>query len=88
MELMYIWTVVLFIMVFVIAIPVAYRSGRARQKAVDISELPIIAGTILIDTTDPDGPYLFLDLEKPIDTVGTHKMVICKVSTNGSDSSR
>ena len=88
MELVYIWTVVLFIIVFVISLPIAYRSGRAKQKAVDISELPIVAGTILIETADPDGPYLFLDLEKPVDVVGTQKTVICKVTTNGIDSSR
>lgn len=88
MDLVYIWTVVLFIMILAITIPIVYRAGRAAQKAKDISELPEIAGTILIDTSDPDGPYLFLDLEKPVDMIGTKEKVICKVKTNGPDASR
>lgn len=87
MNLIYIWTVVLFLMVIAILIPIAYRTGRARQKSIDISNLPIVAGTILIDTSDSDGPYLFIDLEKPVDIIGEQKMVLCKVMHNGTDES-
>lgn len=83
MDVIYIWTVVLFVMAIVVLIPIAYRTGRARQKAIDISNLPIVAGTILIDTSDPDGPYLFIDLEKPVDVIGGRDMVLCKVMHNG-----
>ena len=83
MDLMYIWTVILFAMVLVIAIPIAFRSGRARQKAIDISERPPVVGTILIETRDADGPYLFLDLHKPVDYVGSQTEVVCKIDTNG-----
>ena len=42
-----------------------------------------VAGTILIETSDPDGPYLFLDLDMPLDVLGNRKTVVCKVDTNG-----
>lgn len=45
-------------------------------------DVPVI-GTILIETSDPDGPFLFLDLSMPVDQIGTHSMVRCKVDTNG-----
>lgn len=45
-------------------------------------DVPVI-GTILIETSDPDGPFLFLDLSIPVDQIGTHSMVRCKVDTNG-----
>lgn len=83
MELVYIWTVLLFIMVFAIALPTAFRAGRARQKSIDISGRPPVVGTIVIETRDADGPYLFIDLSKPIDYIGTKTEVICKVDTNG-----
>ena len=83
MDLIYIWTVILFIMSFFIVVPIVYRTGLSRQKAIDISNLPIVAGTILIDTSDPDGPYLFIDLEKPVDVIGERDMVLCKVMHNG-----
>lgn len=83
MDLLYIWTVILFLFIFVIALPIAFRAGRARQKATDISERPPVVGTILIETRDADGPYLFLDLSKPVDFIGTKKEVICKIDTNG-----
>lgn len=61
-----------------------YRIGRTVQKNIDISNLPVVAGTILIETSDPDGPYLFLDLDLPVDVIGNQKSVICKISTNGN----
>ena len=49
----------------------------------DHSEDDPVIGTILIETSDPDGPFLFLDLSMPVDQIGTHSMVRCKVDTNG-----
>lgn len=43
---------------------------------------PVI-GTIIIETSDPDGPFLFLDLSMPVDQIGTYSEVLCKVDTNG-----
>lgn len=83
MDLIYIWTVVLFIGAFAIALPIAYRAGRTYQKGMDISMRPPVVGTILIETTDPDGPYLFLDLSRPVDYVGQQTEVICKIDSNG-----
>lgn len=44
---------------------------------------PPVIGTILIETSDPDGPFLFLDLDMPIDQIGRYQEVVCKVDTNG-----
>lgn len=44
---------------------------------------PPVIGTILIETSDPDGPFLFLDLDMPIDQIGRYREVVCKVDTNG-----
>lgn len=44
---------------------------------------PPVIGTILIETSDPDGPFLFLDLSMPVDQIGTYSEVLCKVDTNG-----
>ena len=47
------------------------------------NDKPPVIGTIVIETSDPDGPFLFLDLSMPVDQIGTHSMVRCKVDTNG-----
>lgn len=91
MDINYILVVVVLIAAVFVAIPVSYRLGRINQKATDISELPMVVGTILIETSDPDGPYLFFDMDRPIDVIGSQDKVICKVNTNGvlkDDSSR
>ena len=40
-------------------------------------------GTILIETSDPDGPFLFLDLDKSVEEIAMHETVAFKVDTNG-----
>lgn len=40
------------------------------------------AGTILIETSDPDGPFLFLNLDIPVDELGLESEVVCKVMSN------
>ena len=50
--------------------------------------MPKTVGTLLIETTDPDGPYLFVDLNVPVDEVGSHKKVAMDVQTNGPANSR
>lgn len=37
-------------------------------------------GTLRIDTSDPDGPYMFLELSKGMDTVASKKYVVLKVN--------
>jgi len=37
-------------------------------------------GTLRIDTSDPDGPFMFLELSKDVDTVASKKYVILKVN--------
>lgn len=65
-----------------------YASGIASQKKRDINALPKKVGTLLIETTDPDGPYLFVSLDVPVDEVGINETVAMNVVTNGSESSR
>lgn len=69
-----------------------YASGIKSQKTRDENyikkALPKTVGTLLIETTDPDGPYLFVDLNVPVDEVGSHKKVSMNVQTNGPDISR
>lgn len=38
-------------------------------------------GILRIDTSDPDGPYMFLELSKGIEYIRKHNFVILKVST-------
>lgn len=42
------------------------------------SQKPV--GTLRIDTSDPDGPYLFLELHTPINEVMRHKIVTLDVN--------
>ena len=41
---------------------------------------PLDIGTLRIDTSDPDGPFMFLELPKDVDTVASKKYVILKVN--------
>lgn len=47
------------------------------------NDKPPVIGTIVIETSDPDGPFLFLDLEVPVEKIGLLQEVVCKVDTNG-----
>ena len=38
-------------------------------------------GTLRVDTSDPDGPYLFLELLKDVGPISAKKYVILKVNT-------
>ena len=41
---------------------------------------PLDIGTLRIDTSDPDRPFMFLELSKDVDTVASKKYVILKVN--------
>lgn len=47
------------------------------------SRIPKNCGKVLIETSDPDGPYLFLDLTVPVDELGSMTKAIFEVDTNG-----
>lgn len=36
-------------------------------------------GALQIDSSDPDGPYMFLELDKGIDTISAKKYVLLRV---------
>lgn len=72
------------VIVIAIAVSVGMIAGilwmSSVQQKPDICET---YGTILIETSDPDGPFLFLDLDKPIEEIAVHETVAFKVDTNG-----
>lgn len=78
---MEIWALVI---VIAIAVSVGMIAGilwmSSVQQKPDICET---YGTILIETSDPDGPFLFLDLDRPIEEIAVHETVTFKVDTNG-----
>ena len=41
---------------------------------------PLDIGTLRIDTSDPDGPFMFLEMSKDVDTVESKKYVVLKVN--------
>lgn len=38
------------------------------------------AGTLRVDTSDSDGPYMFLELSKGVDTIASKKYVVLRVN--------
>lgn len=61
------------VIVFVIGIVVGSIITRIVTKHLD-------SGTLRIDTSDPDGPFMFLELSKDMNTVASKKYVILKVN--------
>lgn len=55
----------------------ATRNGKLVTK---IITKPLDIGTLRIDTSDPDGPFMFLELSKDVDTVASEKYVVLKVN--------
>lgn len=49
-----------------------YLRGSRQEKPV---------GTLRVDTSDPDGPYLFLELHTPVSEVMKQKQVTLDVNT-------
>lgn len=72
------------VIIIAIAVSVGMITGilwmSSVQQKPDICET---YGTILIETSDPDGPFLFLDLDRPIEEIAVHETVTFKVDTNG-----
>lgn len=60
------------VIIFAIGIVVGSIITRIVTKPLDF-------GTLRIDTSDPDGPFMFLELSKDVDTVASKKYVILKV---------
>ncbi|QJU22537.1 hypothetical protein HLY09_25740 [Enterocloster bolteae] len=61
------------VIIFAIGIVVGSIITRIVTKPLDF-------GTLRIDTSDPDGPFMFLELSKDVDTVASKKYVILKVN--------
>lgn len=65
--------VIIHVIIFAIDIVIASIITKIITKPLDI-------GTLRIDTSDPDGPFMFLELSKDVDTVASKKYVILKVN--------
>jgi hypothetical protein len=46
-----------------------------------VTKIPV-SGTLKIDSSDPDGPYLFLELEENVNIVKRKNCVVLKVDTS------
>lgn len=71
------------VLVAIAAWILGYLRGCVFKENEILSKMPKKCGTVLVETSDPDGPYLFLDLSVPVDELGSQKEVIFTVDTNG-----
>ena len=71
------------VLVAIVTWILGYLRGCVVKENEMLSKIPKKCGTVLVETSDPDGPYLFLDLSVPIDELGSQKEVIFTVDTNG-----
>lgn len=62
-------------LVIILAIGIAVGSIITR-----IIIRPLDIGTLRIDTSDPDGPFMFLELSKDVNAVASKKYVVLKVN--------
>lgn len=62
-----------FVIIFAIGVVIGSIITRIINRPLDI-------GTLRIDTSDPDGPFMFLELAKDVDSVTSKKYVILKVN--------
>lgn len=62
-----------FVIIFAIGVVIGLIITRIISRPLDI-------GTLQIDTSDPDGPFMFLELSKAVDSVASKKYVILKVN--------
>lgn len=65
--------VIILVIIFAIDIVIASIITKIITKPLDI-------GTLRIDTSDPDGPFMFLELSKDVDAVASKKYIILKVN--------
>ena len=65
--------VIILVIIFAIDIVIASIITKIITKPLDI-------GTLRIDTSDPDGPFMFLELSKDVDVVASKKYIILKVN--------
>lgn len=71
------------VLVAIVSWIIGYLRGCVFKENEMLSKMPKRCGTVLVETSDPDGPYLFLDLSVPVDELGSQKEVIFTVDTNG-----
>lgn len=58
---------------------ISYLIGIAIGILITLLFIPRSVGTLRVDNSDPDGPYLFLELKRSVNYVATMKTVKLKV---------
>lgn len=78
MALSFIW------MIYGIAATLVFLKQRSelRKLRKDMFN-PKIDGTVIIDHSDSDGPYIFLQLEKGVDSLTNRKLLYLEVDNQG-----
>ena len=77
------WLVIVVIMWIVV---LRIKKNEQRRARTVIEEMNV--GILRIDTSDPDGPYMFLELEVGVEEVMSKKHVSLEVSTENYISRR
>lgn len=73
---------------FMIGYAFGIHSQKIRDEKYFKDNIPLTVGTLLIDSTDPDGPYLFASLNCSADEVKNRSRVVMNVQSRESDISR
>ncbi len=68
------------IVIFLVGVILGIVIGRFWQHYISNSKT-IHSGTIRIDYSDSDGPYLFLELNEDLDTISNKSEIVCKINT-------
>ena len=69
--------IVVGVICLVMAIAIFVYFWRVNKK---LDRQDRLAGTLRIDTSDPDGPYMFLELSEPVYTILNEEYVRLKVN--------
>lgn len=67
------------IVIFLVGAILGIVVGRIWQHYISKSKTGH-SGTIRIDNSDSDGPYMFLELNEDLDTVCNKKEIVCKIN--------
>lgn len=66
-----IW-IVLIVIAFILGVEVTERRFANQYKNK-------IVGSLKIDTSDPDGPYIFAEFSKPVEKIFSNKYIVMKI---------
>ena len=76
-----IWVIAGILLCSLIVIPFIFGVSITEHRFDKQCEDKLI-GSLKIDTSDPDGPYIFAEFNKPIETIFKNKYVILKIDSH------